>query len=298
MTKRILITGGSGFLGAHLVLAAQKKSAVHATYKTHPGKTANCSYHEINFTEIKEIYPLLDKIQPDIVIHTAAIANPDYCEQNKNEAETVNVLATQEITNWCNRNESKLIFTSTDMVFNGEEGLYNESDPPDPKSYYAQTKVRAEETVLNANSKNVAARVALVYGIGIEHNTSFFELMVERLKKRETVRLFYDQFRTPILVNNLADALLEMAENEVSGIIHLGGTERITRWDFGVKTCHILNLPTQFLEKTSMYDFSSIAFRPEDVSLDCSLAKKVLKTKLLNCDEGLEIIKAKQDNEQ
>lgn len=291
MNKRILITGGSGFLGAHLVLSARQKLVVHATYKTHSINTENCFCHEINFNEIKEIYPLLDKIKPNIVIHTAAIANPDYCEQNKNEAEIVNVLATQQIAGWCHENASKLIFTSSDMVFNGEEGRYNEFDPPDPKSYYAQTKVRAEEAVLTADSQNVVARVALVYGIGIERGSSFFEQMVDRLKKKETVRLFYDQFRTPILVNNLVEALLELAENKFSGLIHLGGTERISRWDFGVKTCHILNLPKQFLESISMYDFTAIAFRPEDVSLDCSLARSVLKTKLLDCTEGIEKLK-------
>ncbi|HEX9974591.1 MAG TPA: sugar nucleotide-binding protein, partial [bacterium] len=128
-------------------------------------------------------------------------------------------------------------------------------------------------------------------------SSSFFEQIVDRIKNKERVSLFYDQFRSPILVNNLAEALLELAENDFSGIIHLGGDERISRWDFGMKACQVLNLPSQFLEKASMHNFATIAFRPGDISLDCSLAKTILKTKLLNCSEGLKKIKAKQDHE-
>jgi dTDP-4-dehydrorhamnose reductase len=292
--KRILITGGSGFLGSHLFSLACQKFEAHATYQSNPINHANGFTYKVNLAEIKAINPLLDRVKPDAIIHTAAIANPDYCEQNKTEAETVNVLATQQIADWCGRNKSKLIFTSTDMVFNGEAGNYQESDSPDPKSFYAQTKSRAEKAVLNSNSQNIVARVALVYGMGIERKSSFFEQMVNRLRNGEHVSLFCDQFRSPILVNNLAEALLELAENDFSGIIHLGGSERISRWDFGLKACQVLNLPSGFIEKTSMHDFSTIAFRPGDISLDCSLANKVLKTKLLNCDEGLEIIKAMQ----
>ncbi len=296
-TKRILITGGSGFVGSHLFLLAQQKFEAHATFQTNPIKQTHRFAHQINLAETKTIDPFLESVMPDVIIHTAAIANPDYCEQNKTEAETVNVLATQQIADWCDRNKSKLIFTSTDMVFNGEAGHYNESDSPDPRSFYAQTKASAEKVVLNSTSQNAVARVALVYGMGIERKSSFFEQMVNRLKNGERVGLFCDQFRSPILVNNLAEALLELAENDFSGIIHLGGSERISRWDFGVKACRILNLPAKFLEKTSMYNFPTTAFRPADISLDCSLANTVLKTKLLNCDEGLEIIKAKQLNE-
>lgn len=294
MIKRILITGGSGFIGSHLCLLAREKFEAHATYQTHPITNTKSFSHRINLAEIITINPFLDSVIPDVIIHTAAIANPDYCERNKVEAETVNVLATQQIAAWCNKNNSKLIFTSTDMVFNGEVGHYKESDWPDPKSYYAQTKARAEEAVLNSSSQHLVARVALVYGMGIERETSFFEQMIARLKNRERVSLFYDQFRTPILVNNLAEALLELAEHDFSGIIHLGGSERISRWDFGVKACRVFNLPLQFIEKKSMFDVPTLAFRPADISLDCSLAKSVLKTKLLNCDEGLEKIKAKQ----
>lgn len=288
---RILITGGSGFVGSHLVRLAQEKFEAHATYREHPLSNTSCFAHRIDLAEIITIHPLLDSLKPDAIIHTAAIADPDSCERYKNDAATINVLATQTMADWCRNNECRLIYTSTDMVFNGEAGRYKETDVPDPQSYYAQTKVRAEEVILKLDSHGVVARVALVYGIGITRAASFFEQMIDRLKRGEQVRLFHDQMRTPILVNNLAEALLELAEHDFSGIIHLGGSERISRWDFGVKTCQMLNLPSHNMEKISMHDVAPLAVRPADVSLDCSLAKQVLQTKLLNCEEGLAWIK-------
>lgn len=295
MMKRLLITGGSGLVGSHLISLAQKRYQVHVMYNKNFFLTEIIFSHQLDLVQISQIVPFLETIKPDIIIHTAAISNPDYCELHPDEAETVNVFAMQEMVNWANRNRSKLIFTSTDMVFNGKSGCYRESDKPDPISYYAQTKVRGEELIIKSPN-HVIARVALVYGLGIGRQASFFEKMINALKQREKVLLFYDQYRTPILVNNLAEALLDLAEDDFTGIIHLGGSERISRWDFGLKACEILDLPSQFLERASMHDFPAIAFRPPDISLDCNLAKKVLKTKLLNCEQGLESIKGQLNN--
>ena len=177
------------------------------------------------------------------------------------------------------------------MVFDGSRGNYKENESPNPISLYSNTKVNAEEFIKKNSSNYVIARVALVYGVGVTRHTSFFEKMIEKLEKKEAITLFYDQYRSPILVDNLAEALLDLAENDFVGIIHLGGNERISRWEFGLKTCEILDLPSENIAKGSMFDFPATAFRPRDISFDIELARKVLKIKLLSCDEGLERIK-------
>lgn len=291
MMKKILITGGSGFIGGHLVTQAKQNYEVHALFNNHPLKIKDCCVHRFDLSRTSQIDNFLNKIMPDVIIHTAAIANPDACEDNPDSAILVNIKATEELTKWAQKNGARFIFTSTDMVFDGTRGNYKESHPPKPISFYSQTKVTAEEFIKANNSNNVIARVALVYGIGITRNASFFENMIEQLKKGESIALFHDQFRSPILVDNLAEVLLELAENDFVGVIHLGGSKPISRWEFGLKTCQILGLPSQKIMKGSMFDFAGSAFRPQDISFKIDLAKKVLKTKLLSCDEGLERIK-------
>jgi len=289
--KKILITGASGFVGGHLVKQAQKKYEAHAIYNKNQTQLNNIHAHKFDLCQVSQVDQLLSDIFPDIIIHTAAIANPDRCEADPDSAIMVNIKATEQLATWSQKNGARLIYTSTDMVFDGESGNYKESDPPNPISLYSKTKATAEEFVKANNSNYVIARVALVYGFGITRQASFFEKMVEKLNTGEKITLFYDQYRSPILVDNLAEALLELAENKFVGTIHLGGSERINRWEFGLKTCQILDLPSQNIVKGSMFDFAAAAFRPRDISFDIELAKKNLKTKLLNCDEGLERIK-------
>jgi len=289
--KKILITGGSGFVGGHLAEQANNNYEVHALFNNNPIQIKNIYTHQFDLYRTSQIDGLLNHICPDVIIHTAAVANPDWCEDDPDAAIQLNIKATEGLAKWAENNGTRFIFTSTDMVFDGARGNYKESDPPNPISFYSNTKVTAEEFIANNNSNYVIARVALVYGIGITSHNSFFEKMIEKLKKAEAITLFYDQYRSPILVDNLVEALLELTENDFVGIIHLGGSERISRWQFGVKACEMLQLPCQNISKGSMFDFAATAFRPRDISLVNDLAKQVLKVKLLNCDEGLERIK-------
>ncbi len=296
--KKILITGGSGFVGGHLLAQAQTSYEVHALYNKNPSQIKNIVTHQFDLSDVSQIRNILDNITPDIIIHTAAIANLDQCEENPYAAVLVNLKATEALANWAHKTGTRFIFTSTDMVFDGVNGNYTESDPPNPISLYSNTKVSAEQFIVANISNYVIARVALVYGIGITQQTSFFEKMIKELKNGKKITLFYDQFRSPILVNNLAEALLELVENDFVGIIHLAGKERISRWDFGLKTCHILGLPSQNIIKASMFDFVGAAFRPQDISFNIDLAKKILKVKLLSCNEGLEKIKVKYEDKK
>ncbi|MDZ7263238.1 MAG: SDR family oxidoreductase [candidate division KSB1 bacterium] len=291
MKKRLLITGGSGFVGGHLLLQAQPRYEIHATHLNHELASKGAIGHKIDLANAKQLEQLLAAIKPDVIIHTAAISQPDMCEQDQKRTHLVNVVTTEILARWSAEHGKRLIFTSTDMVFDGQRGMYAESDPPSPISAYARSKVAAEKVLQQYHQNWVIARVALVYGLGLLHPTSFFEKMLLDLKAGKTVTLFYDQYRSPILVNNLATALLELAEHHFVGIIHLGGTERISRWEFGLKVCEIFQLPNQNLVKKSMDDFPAIAPRPRDISFVCELAQRTLKTRLFNCSEGLNAIK-------
>lgn len=288
--KKLLITGGSGFVGGFIIEKAQSKYKVHAAYFTNIIQYKLIQTHKINLAIKEEIQSLLRQIKPDIIIHTAAISNPDFCEQRQELAMLTNIMATEVLAEWAKKNSARFIFTSTDMVFDGEKGNYREQDRVRPISYYAETKVVCEQLLTDMNFNCAICRLALVYGIGLTTHNTFFEKMIANLNERKPVTLFDDQFRSPILVDNLAEALLELAENNFTGIIHLSGGEKISRWDFGLKTCQLLNLPSDNLIKGSMFDFPVSAPRPQDISLINYLAVQVLKVKLFNCREGLQRI--------
>lgn len=289
----MLITGGSGFVGTYLTSRAAEKYQVYSAYYTHTPNNPCVTSIKMDLTNEKIIQSKLNHIQPEIIIHTAAISKPDVCEKYKGMTEKVNIQATEILAGWAKKHEARFIFTSSDMVFDGKQGNYSETDSPNPLSFYGETKALAEQKLMEMESNCAIARVALVYGIGTSYHSNFFHAMVKHLQHDEKVNLFHDQFRTPIYVGNLAEVLIELAENNHIGIIHLGGKERISRWDFGLKACEILDLPEELLQRTSMYDFPSAASRPRDVSMDIRLANHILNTKLLDCSEGLNRVKLK-----
>lgn len=285
--KKLFITGGSGFVGTHLTGLAVQNYEVYSVYSQNLPGNQQAALIQVDLTDKDQIQSALNQIKPDVIIHTAAISKPDLCEKFREMTEQVNILATVILATWAKKNNARFIFTSSDMVFDGKSRNYHESDLPNPISYYGETKALAERKLLKMDFNCVVARVALVYGIGEFHHENFFHTMVNNLIKGQKVNLFHDQFRTPIYVENLAEAMLDLAENNFTGVIHIGGSERISRWDFGLKTCDILDLPREMLQRGSMFDFPSAASRPQDVSMCTDLAKKVLKVKLLNCNVGL-----------
>ncbi len=291
--KRMLITGGSGFVGTYLMSRAVEKFKVYSTYNTHATSDPRVSAITMDLTNKELILSTLNHIQPEIIIHTAAISKPDVCEKYRDMTEKVNIQATEILADWAKKHDARFIFTSSDMVFDGRQGNYSETDSPNPLSFYGETKARAEQKLMEMEFNCAIARVALVYGIGKSHHSNFFHSMVKHLQQGEKVNLFHDQFRTPIYVENLAEVLIDLAENNHIGLIHLGGEERISRWDFGLKACEILDLPDALLQRTSMFDFPSAASRPRDVSMDIRLANNILNTKLLDCSEGLNRVKLK-----
>ncbi|MFZ5517599.1 MAG: SDR family oxidoreductase [Candidatus Zhuqueibacterota bacterium] len=290
--KKLLITGGSGFVGTFVTELAAPGYEVYSLYSQHVPGHRKATLIQVNFTNPDQLHQVLARVRPDIILHTAAISKPDACEADRDRTVQVNIQATVSLADWARANGARMIFTSSDLVFDGRRGHYSEDDATNPISFYGETKARAEQ-LLSAMDFNCAlVRLALVYGIGQLHQENFFHQMVNQLRAGKSVNLFYDQFRTPISGITLAEALLELAESDFTGILHVGGSERISRWDFGLKACAILNLPTDTLQRTSMFDFPSAASRPQDVSMNTTLAQRVLRTKLLDCTEGLQRVKS------
>jgi dTDP-4-dehydrorhamnose reductase len=286
--KRLFVTGASGFLGGHIIYLARRNFEIFATFFNHPPKRKSGHWIQLDLTRHAEVREYLDIIQPHVIIHAAAVSSLDLCEENPLLAEAINIQTTMNLASYAFQNNTRLIYISSDMVFDGGKGLYEETDHVAPISVYGATKATSEDLVRQHSKNWVIARSALIYGRSRLGGSSFSEWMETRMRQNQKVPLFKDQYRSPILVDNLAEALIDLARNDFIGTLHLGGANRIDRFSFGQQFCRYGRYDEKLLESTSMYDLHQRAPRPADVSLSVCKAQSVLKNRLLSTEEGLE----------
>jgi dTDP-4-dehydrorhamnose reductase len=290
MRKKLFITGGTGFLGGHLLLQAVGEWEVFASARSGHPAVPCVHWVEMDLSDEQGIASGFAAVRPDAVIHAGAMSNIDQCESEREKALAVNAKSSAVLARLCENAGSRMVYVSSDMVFDGEKGNYSEADPPGPVNYYGETKRIAEEWVLLGCSRSVCGRAALIYGIPAMGGTSFAYQLLKRLAAGKEICLFFDQYRSPIPVQSLAAALLELASSSFTGILHLGGSERIDRYSFGLRVAEARGYPKSLLKPVGMNDVPAKAARPRDASMDVSRAERVLKTRLPDCREGIECL--------
>lgn len=204
------------------------------------------------------------------VIHTAAQSKPNVCQNYPEESYRINVTATVNLAGLCADADIPFLFTSTDLVFDGTNPPYREDDPVSPLSYYGEQKAIAEQKILSRHSQATICRMPLMFGASPTAD-SFIQPFIKALKAEQELKLFVDEFRTPISASTAADGLF-LALNKAQGLLHLGGKERLSRYEFGRLMVKVLNLPEDRLKTCRQQDIVMAAPRPVDVSLDSSKA--------------------------
>jgi dTDP-4-dehydrorhamnose reductase len=283
---KMLITGGGGLLGGHLAAQAARRFDVVTTHRNRPPKRRLAPSVQIDLADAESVEKLLEEFQPQVIIHTAAKSRLDECEQHPQTAFRNNVMATRNLAAAAAALGSRFIYISTDMVFDGESKFYRETDEPAPLSIYGRSKLEAEQIVRRLPDY-VIVRSALIYGRPADGGSSFSDWIENKLRSGEPVPLYTDQFRTPIFVANLAEILLELAELKWSGLLHIGGSDRLDRFSFGKQLCEFAGYDTALLRPALMDDHHLPALRPRDLSLNIEKAQSLLKTPILGTREGL-----------
>ena len=254
------------------------------------GLPADIHAHQLDLMDKGQVAILFNQIRPDAVIHTAAIANIDVCENNKELAWKVNVGITETIADLCKNCGAKMIVCSTDTVFDGIKGFYTENDEPHAVNYYAETKIEAERIVLASSSNNIVARLSLVMGLPVMgKGNSFLADTIEKLKRGETVKFPGNEIRTPIDVVTLGSALTELAGCNYGGIVHLSGDTRINRYKMALYIAETLGFQPSLILSTDSNAMEGRAPRPNDASMANTLAKSLLKTPMRTLAEGLDL---------
>ncbi|MEM4703876.1 MAG: dTDP-4-dehydrorhamnose reductase [Candidatus Bathyarchaeia archaeon] len=285
--KKLLVTGESGLLGNMIVKLVSDQVVIPCHY-TRP---LNADSLKMDITDENEVSALFKQLKPDVVIHTASQTNVDKCEIQKEEAWKTNVEGARNIAVACGKENIKLIYISTDYVFDGNKGYYKEEDETNPINYYGLTKLEGEKEVVRHCQNYVILRTSVIYGWH-PWKLNFATWVITQLKQGKAISVVDDHYNTPTLADNLAQVCLEVAHKKLNGIYHASGSERISRFEFAKKIAKFFNLDLHLLKPIKMIQLTSwIAKRPLDSSLDTSKLQKRLKTKLPNIDEGLEKMK-------
>lgn len=270
--KKLLVTGASGFLGWHLCQLAKQQWDVYGTYFSHEIEIPGVTMLKIDLRDFQALKHLFQQIQPSAAIHTAAQSSPNYCQTHAEESYMTNVMTSLNIAGLCADYGIPYIFTSTDLVFDGLNAPYRETDPVSPVNAYGEQKVQAEEGILTRYPLATICRMPLMFGMATPTATSFMQPFMQTLQDGKELALFTDEFRTPASGTTAAKGLLMVLEKQVQGMIHLGGKERLSRYNFGRLLVEVFQLPATGLKSCRQQDVKMAAPRPADVSLDSSKA--------------------------
>jgi dTDP-4-dehydrorhamnose reductase len=297
MAKRLLLTGANGFVAGSIIQAAEGTWEVHAASRgLAPVEKPGLVWHSFDPMDMDAFHDVFHDINPAAVLHTAAIADIDLCQANRELATRVNYTYAHDLAELCWDHDARFVFLSTDTVFDGERGMYTENDVPRPINFYADTKVRAEKSIQEFDGNYLIARVALVMGLPVlGEGNSFVSRMAHALREGKQVTTPATEVRTPVDVITLGRALLELAGHSHRGIVHLSGNDRLNRHEMMQRIATRLGLPAELVIAQDPSGIPGRAPRPRDVSLDNSKARGLLKTPMVGLDDGLELVLAAVD---
>ncbi len=297
-TEKILIIGANGFLGLNIFKILDKKENKDQNFSFIAADLRNINiptdfpFFHIDITNSGETLKKIKKISPDIIILTAALTNVDQCEIHKKIAKKININGSKNVIKACRKNSSKLIFISTDFVFDGtkKNGNYNELDTPNPINYYGKTKFEAEKALINSEIEYLICRTSVLYGWN-KTKFNFIIWILDKLKHNEKISIVFNQINSPTFVNNLAGILLKLIEKDIQGILHSAGDCALNRYEMAIKCAEIFNYDKDLIEKIEF--IKQKALRPNDVSLDINKLKNIIgnESKIFSLDDGLKYMK-------
>lgn len=308
-----LILGASGFLGPHLVASAFARAQEEATMAdpfgppvtgvarsvelapryTNPRDGAR--WRSVDLLVEGAVETCLDEMAPSTVVLAAALSRALACEQDPALAERMNAELPREVALACRARGLRFVHVSTDQVFGAEpapKGGLTESDPVAPLQVYGRTKAAGEAAVLEAHPEALVVRLPLLYGDSGGRGLGASDSLLEAVEADQQPALFEDEFRTPMEVRNAADALLEAAHSDLTGLLHLAPKQRVSRWDLGIAILRAMGLSetdaASHVRRASRSDFTEGPARAEDVSLNAARAARALQTPLLGIRRGLD----------
>lgn len=260
---KIMVTGASGLLGKKMTKIMSNEHEVFGTGLTKIKENmARMDLHD--FEQIKQSF---DDISPEVVIHTAALTNVNYCEQNPREAKLVNSDATLFLAKLCKARKTKLVYVSTDYVFDGASGPYDESSIPYPLQIYGFTKYLGE-AIMNTSENNIVARIGILHGYNDEYDKDTFTRRIIN-SREESDKIYLDDYRIkyPTLIDDVSGCVNQLVNTEARGIFHLAGTNGVTRFQWAREVAEVFSLDSSKFSPDKELDQQNLSKLPRDIQL-------------------------------
>ena len=284
---KFLVTGSAGLVGSQVVKDLTKQN--HTVYSCyHDEKPSHGTSIQLDITDQDKIIQILQEIKPDRIIHLAAMTNVDQCETQQELAILLNAKSTEILAKQAAKQNIFFVYVSTDYVFDGIKGMKKEDDSTNPLGFYGKSKLEGELTLNKLASSWCIARTSTPFGI--HHKKKSFPLWVqESLEAKKEIPVLVDQFTSPTYVPNLSKMLIEVATRQITGILHLSGATRISRYELAELVADKLSLDKKFLIQTNTDEMNWKAQRPRDSSFDVSLATEILNEKPQEIEHSLDL---------
>lgn len=267
--QKILITGADGYIGSHLrEYFGSNCFDVYGSVEK-DGKERFC---QVDITKRPSVLDAVSRIEPDVIIHTAGLSSLTQCEQGRELAKKVNIQGTRNVIEGVKQTNPKikLVFLSSEYVFDGESGGYKEDDERNPKTFYGETKKISEEDIKRSLENYIICRTANVYGKG----GKFFDFVLDNLKNSRPAEYFDDTFYTPTYIDYLVDSLGRLVKKDYRGVIHIAGLGRVSRYDFALEVAKVLGKDESLIKRTKQPSEGLIS---KDSSLNTKLSRGLLK---------------------
>jgi dTDP-4-dehydrorhamnose reductase len=292
---RILITGSNGLLGQKLVAQLLQKGIDFMASSLGVNRNNDCpgeNYRTMDICKRDEIAEVFKEFKPTHVIHTAAMTNVDACELNPQECKSLNVDSVQLLANQCLAEHCHFQLLSTDFVFDGSKGNYQEEDAPNPLSIYGHSKLQAEEYIKDLPSLQFSiVRTIIVYGTGNQLSRSnIVKWAKEALHEGKELSIIDDQFRAPTWADDLAWACIRICELNENGIFHISGPETMSIYEIVERIAKHYQLPMDQVKRTTSFSLSQPAVRPPRTGFNLSKANSRLGYAPKSLEETLDFI--------
>jgi dTDP-4-dehydrorhamnose reductase len=284
----LLVTGASGLLGASVLLHARGlgREVVGICHR-HPLRIPDVKMSAVDLTNRSATREIIMDARPGGIVHCAAATNVDWCEDHPAEAARINVETSAFLAELAQELNARMIYVSTDSVFEGNQGNYSETDEPAPVNIYAQSKLRGEDEVFRHMPGALVVRTN-IYGWNAQDKQSLAEWILSQLETGQQVRGFSDIYFCPMLANDLADLLLMMLDRGLSGLYHVVGEQRISKYEFARRVAATFQFDPEQVKATRSEEAKLRAPRPLDISLSTEKIRLALGREMPAVEAGLQ----------
>ncbi len=284
----VLVTGASGFIGTRVVTCLSQMWTTVGTWFTNKAISgAGCESFQLDVRELDQVLDLIAKrLKPGVIVHIAGTKDIEFCQTYPSEAWQLHVEGTKNIVNACQKIGARIVYISTDCVFNGEKERYAESDPTQPFNTYGATKSAGEQIVINSGLQSLIIRVSLLFGWSLPGQASNYALKVlESLTEGKNVEAPTNLYNTPVLIDDAAEIIARLAmDYSLDGTIHLAGKDRINRYEFARLTARVFGFDKRRV--LPVLDYTGL--RQPNSCLDCQKLEGLMGKQMPGIEESLE----------